>query len=515
MSSKYSTTTDFLVTRRSLLGKGLAFAAIPLLAACGQEAPTASTPAAPAATAGAASTQPAAAPTTAPTAASTASTASASPSAAAAASPSAAATTATTPAAQAAGTPAQSSTPLAQIGGSVNVIATWASDEQDSFLAMCKPFEDQTGVKVQYTSSRDLNAILTTRVKAGNPPELAGLPGAGVMAQFAKDSKLVDLSSILDMDAMKKQYSSDWLTLGQAGGKQVGIFIKADVKGLIWYDVENFKKGEYEIPKTWDDLITLSKKIAGTGTTPWSVGLESGAASGWPAADWLQDIVLRQSGPEVYDAWSKGTQKWTSDELKKAWTTWGTIVADPKMVYGGSQYMLATNFGSAADPLFTDPPKAYLHHQSSFIATNIQKDYPKLKPITDFNFFPFPDIGTQYAGAVQGSGDLFGMFKNTPQAAGLIKWLTTPDAQEIWVKRGGAISPNKLVPLDAYPNQIAKASAQTLTGANIVRFSADDLMPSAMEDAMWKATLDYVKDPSKLDSILANLDKTQADAYKS
>lgn len=491
------------MTRRAALGGGFSVLAVSLLAACSQSAatPTAA-PAAPttAPAAPTAAATAAAKPTTAPTAAATAA-----PTAAATTAPSAAATTAPT---------AQASASIAKVGGKVSVIASWGGSEQASFMAMVKPWEDQSGATVEYTGTRDLTSILATRVKGGNPPDLAGLPSPGVMAQYASAGKLVDLSSILDMTAMKQQYASDWLTLGQANSKQVAIFVKADIKGLIWYDVDNFNKAGYQIPKTWADLMTLSTKIAGSGTTPWSIGLESGASSGWPGADWLQDIVLRQAGPEVYDAWYKGTQKWTSPEIKKAWTTWGDIVANAKMVYGGKQYMLSTNFGSAADPLFQTPPKAYLHHQSSFIATNIEKDFPKLKPMTNFNFFPFPDISTQYSGAVQGSGDLFGMFNKTPQSTSLIKWLTTPEAQVIWVKRGGAISPNKLVSLASYPDQISKESAQTLTGAKIVRFSADDLMPGTMEDAFWKGILAYVGDPTTLDSVLAHLDTVRSTAYK-
>lgn len=404
-------------------------------------------------------------------------------------------------------------TPAPKLGGSVSVLGTWGGNELESFMAMVKPFEEQTGVKVEFEGTRDLNAVLTTRVQGGNPPDVAGLPGPGQMAEFARAGKLVDLSGVLDMAAMKEQYAEDWLKLGQVDGKQVGIFIKSALKGLIWYNVKEFKKAGYQIPKTWDELIALSKKIAETGVTPWSIGLESGAASGWPATDWLEDIVLRQAGPEVYDRWYQGKIKWTSPEIKKAWQTWGEIVADPKMVLGGKQGMLATNFGDAANPLFTTPPKAYLHHQASFITDFIVKANPNLKPVEDFNLFPFPDIDPKYAGAVEAAGDLFGMFKDTPQARALMKYLTTPEAQAIWVKRGGALSPNKKIG-DVYPDPLAKLMGESLTSAKIVRFDASDLMPEAMNNAFWKATLDYVNNPADLDNILAGLDKVQADAYK-
>ena len=144
----------------------------------------------------------------------------------------------------------------------MSVLPTWGGAEQDSFLAMVKPFEDQTGVKIQYEGTRDLNAVLSTRVQGGNPPDVAGLPGPGQMAQFASAGKLIDLSNILDMTAMKDQYPDTFLKFAQVNGKQVGIFIKAALKGPIWYNPKQFTAKGYTVPKTWDELTSLSNKAA-------------------------------------------------------------------------------------------------------------------------------------------------------------------------------------------------------------------------------------------------------------
>jgi alpha-glucoside transport system substrate-binding protein len=400
-----------------------------------------------------------------------------------------------------------------RIGGSVSVLATWGGDEQASFLAMVQPFRERTGVDIQYEGTRDLNAVLTTRVQGGNPPDVAGLPGPGQMAEFARAGKLIDLGGVLDQAAMRDQYAEDWLRLGQADGRQTGVFIKSAVKGLIWYSPKAFSQAGYQVPRTWDDLMRLSQRIADTGVTPWCIGLEAGAASGWPGTDWLEDIVLRQAGPDVYDQWHQGKVTWSSPEIKRAWQTWGQLAADPRMVFGGRQAMLATAFGEAGNPLFASPPRCQLHHQGSFITSFFTQAYPNLKPIEDFNFFGFPDIDARHAGALEVAGDLFGMFRDTPQARALLGYLTTPEAQAIWVKRGGAISPNKRVPLDAYPDQLARQSAELLLNARSVRFDASDLMPEAMNAAFWRAILDYVNNPDALDSILERLDQVQAQAY--
>jgi alpha-glucoside transport system substrate-binding protein len=558
---------DRVVTRRAVIGGALGVLAVPILSACagGAASPTAAPAAKPAgaATTGAAgaagtsvaggagtaaagagtaaagagttvagaATKPAAAGTTTAAGAGTATagTPAAGAGTATAGTPAAGAgtTTAGTPAAGAgtatAGTPAAGAaakpagTPgagVAKVSGTVSVLATWGGDEQANFLAMVKPFEDASGAKIQYEGTRDLNAILTTRVSGGNPPDVAGLPGPGQMAQFGRQGKLIDLAGVLDSGQMRQWYSDEWLKLGQADGKQVGIFIKSAVKGLIWYNTQAFQQGGHQVPKTWDEMMALSQKIAGTGVTPWAIGLESGAASGWPGTDWIEDIVLRQAGSEQYDQWHQGKVKWSSEPIKKAWQTWGQIVNDPKMTFGGKAAVLSTNFNDAAAPLFQSPPKAFLHHQANFLTASITKTFSSLKPGTDFDVFMFPDIGTSNAGAVEVAGDLFGMFKDTPAARELMKYLVTPDAQAIWVQKGGALSPNKAVAANAYPDPIARKSADLMNGAKLVRFDASDLMPEAMNNAFWKGILDFVNNPGNLDSILTNLDKVQADAYK-
>ncbi|HEY9593070.1 MAG TPA: ABC transporter substrate-binding protein [Spirochaetia bacterium] len=401
----------------------------------------------------------------------------------------------------------------AKVGGSVSVLAVWGGQELDIFNSLVKPFSDQTGIKVEYEGTRDLDAVLTTRVAAGNPPDLAALPGPGKMAEFARQGKMIDLSGVLDMAQMKKSYAQGWLDLGSVDGKLVGIFTKASLKGLVWYNPKALAAAGVKIPATWNDLMSTDQAVAAKGVTPWAVGVESGAASGWTGTDWLENIFLKMYGADKYRQWYEGKLAWTSPEVKSVWQAWGKIVADPKMAYGGSQYELSTNFGTAFTPLFENPPQAYFHFQATFIQSFIQKQYPDLKPVEDFNFFGFPSIEPKYAKAAEIAGDLFGMFKNTPQAAAFIKYVTTAQAQDFWVKPANGISPNRDVPLADYPDELSRNAAKILTSADIAVFDASDMMPSKMNAAFWSAIMSYLADPSQLDSILADLDKVRQDAY--
>ncbi|MBN1959492.1 MAG: carbohydrate ABC transporter substrate-binding protein [Deltaproteobacteria bacterium] len=401
-----------------------------------------------------------------------------------------------------------------KIGGTVSVLGLWGGAELEIFNNLVKPFEERTGIKVEYEGTRDLDAVLTTRVEAGNPPDLAVLPNPGKMAELARSGKLIDLSSVIDMAKMKEAYAQSWIDLGSVDGKLVGIFTKASLKGLVWYNPQNLKEAAIEIPESFDKLIEVSKVIAKKGKKPWAIGVESGAASGWVGTDWIESILLGKYGAQKYVEWYKGKLAWTSDEMKSVFKMWGQIVTDKKMVYGGKKYILATNFGEAFIPVFKSPSKAMFHFQAAFIQSFIQKQFADLKPGSDYNFFALPPADPQNANAIEIAGDLFGMLKQTPQAAAFIEYMTSPKAQSFWVKAANGISPNKQVSLDDYPDPLSKHAAEIMTKAEATVFDASDMMPGKMNNEFWSAILHYIEKPAKLNSILESLEKVRKEVYK-
>lgn len=401
-----------------------------------------------------------------------------------------------------------------KIGGSVEFIGPWGGSEQSAFEAVYTPFENATGITVNYTGTRDVQTILTTRVTAGNPPDLADFSTPGTLAQFQSIGALQDLSKILDMTTIGNQYASTWQDLGTINGEFVAQIFKVATKGLIWHDPKVWASLNLTQPATWDDMITLSNNLINQGYTPWCIAVASGAASGWPGTDWLEDIVLRQSGLDVYNQWWQGTIKWTSPQITQAWQTWGTIVGNPAMLYGGVNRVLATAFQQDADPLFTNPPGCYMEHQASFMSGFIEADNPTLVPGTDFNFFLFPPFSSSEPVSVEVGGDLLGVFTTTPQAQAFIKYLATSEAQDIWAMIGGGyLSANLQISTTDYPDVLSQQAANIITQAQVVVFDASDNMPAAMTNAFYSAVLDFIQTPSDLPSILQNLDTVQSSSY--
>ncbi len=398
----------------------------------------------------------------------------------------------------------------------INFLGTWGGQEADVFMAMVKPFEEKTGIKVELESTRDLDAVITTRVEAGNPPDIAALPGPGKLVELAQGGKLIELSKILDMKEFDKNYSSGWKTLGTVNGKLYGVFMKAAIKGLVWYDPVTFKDKGLKVPTndwTWTQMMDLSKQAISKGLAPWAIGVESGSASGWVGTDWLENIFLRVNGPDKYRDWYEGKLSWTSPEVKKAWETWGQIIADPKMIYGGSGYVNSTNFGNAAAPLFAQPPQALLHQQASFIQGFITTQFPTLKPVQDFNFVAFPSIDAKYSKAVESAADVVGVFRDTPEIRQFVNYLASAEAQAFWAPTG-ALATNRNVPLSSYSDDLTKRAADILNKSEIVVFDASDMMKPEMNAAFWSAVVSYIDNPKKLDSILAGLEKVRQEVYQ-
>jgi len=388
----------------------------------------------------------------------------------------------------------------------VTIIGTWTDTEQANFLAMVKPWEDSSGYTVKYQGTRSINDILAAGIPTGVLPDLAGLPGPGQMADYVKAGALQPLDDVLDISTYTSETNAALVNYGKVDGKTYGVFIKAALKGLIFY---NPKLHDYSTgaPKTWDELTQMGAANKGNAQALWCLGIESGAASGWPGTDWIENILLRQSGPDVYNDWWAGKVKWTDPKIKAAFDVYMDVV---KNSFGGGTNAVATKFQTAGDPLFANPPGCELFEQASFMSG--QGAFATKKADTDYNAFPFPAINPDYATAIEGAGDLFGMFHATDGAKSLMKYLVTAPAQDIWVKAGGALSANKNA--TDYPDNFSKAQGAAVAAAKQFVFDASDVMPSAMNAAFWQHIVSLTSGSETVDAALTALQKVADDAYK-
>ena len=385
----------------------------------------------------------------------------------------------------------------------VTVLGVVVGDQQEKLEAALAPFEAETGIDVVYEGTDAFATLLPVRVESGDAPDVAMFPQPGLMADFARSGQLVALSSFMSPADLEDAYAQDWIDLGTVDGELYGVWYRASVKSLVWYNPKVFAEKGYEVPETWEELIALSDRIVADGDTPWCLGMESGDATGWVGTDWVEDIMLRTAGPEVYDQWITHEIPFDAAPVKTAFAKFGDIVLNPDYVVGGMVGAISTPFGDSPQGLYSDPPRCYLHRQASFIASFFPEDVVLGEDLT---VFPLPSIDEQYGTPVLVAGDVFAMFNDTPEAQALMAYLATPTPHKIWAELGGFISPHKEVGLDVYPNAVAKKQAEILANAETVRFDGSDMMPGMVgTGTFWTGIVDYVGGED-LDKVLSSIE---------
>ena len=368
-------------------------------------------------------------------------------------------------------TTADATTTTAADAMNVDVLGLWSGPEFDSFTAVASAWEQDTGGTVTWNGPRDLPAELHAQIEAGTPPDIAILPNVGLLHELAADGQLVALPTVLDMAQVQRDYSPAWLDLGSHDGELYGIFYKVTDKSTVWYSPTAFTAAGYDVPSTWDEWIELADTMVTDGRTPFSVvAPELPGGGGWALTDWIASIVLHACGADVYDQWVAGQIPWTDPCIAASFDRFETIVQTPGYVLGGSEGILGTSDAEGSYPMYTDPPTAYMYALASFAQAFIAGKYPQLVAGTDYDTFPFPTIDPAYAGAVTIGADVVVMLDDTPAARSFMSYLAGAESQQVWIERGGFTSVNRSVTHDAYPDPVARATADHLASAPVIRF---------------------------------------------
>ncbi len=379
-------------------------------------------------------------------------------------------------------------------GTKVTMFGPFTSDDEVKFNNSVKDFTAATGIAIQYSGSKEFETTINVRVEGGNPPDIADFPQPGLMSSIAKTGKIQDVSKWIKPEWLAQEYNKGYLdtaTVQGASGKILGgIFQRINAKGLVWYPKKAFDAAGYKVPTTWAEQQTLMDTIVKDGDTPWCIGIESGTATGWPATDWLENIMLRTTSTDNYDKWTTGALPFTDPTVKNALKIMSDIWLNPKYVYGGTKQIVSTAFGDANKPMFMNPPKCWLENQGNFITSFYPKD---AKAGVDYDFYYLPPIDAQYGKPVEFGGDLMSAFTDRPEVRAVMEWFSTYDGVKGWVKQGGALAPQKDSNLADYPSDLDRKVANTVLNATVVRFDGSDLMPGAVgAGTFWKGMTDYV-----------------------
>ncbi len=391
-------------------------------------------------------------------------------------------------------------------GETLTIFGPWRGDDEAHVQVILDYFREATGADVKYSSSENYEQQVVIDTQAGSPANISILPQPGLIADLAAKGLLAPLSDA-DKSWMVENYGAgqSWVDIGTAKDKDgkaqfFGFSYKTDVKSLVWFSPENFKDAGYAVPATMEELIALSDQIVADGGKPWCIGLGSGGATGWPATDWIEDIMLRTQAPDVYDKWVSNEVKFTDPAVVGALDIFGAFAKNEAYVDGGAAGVASTDFRDSPKGLFSTPPKCYMHHQASFIPSFFPEG-TKMGEDADFFYFPTYASKPELGKPVLGAGTLFTITKDSKAARAFIEYLKLPLAHELWMADGGFLTQLKSANPAAYASDAARKQGDIMATASTFRFDGSDLMPGKIgAGAFWTGMVDFVGGKSSADT---------------
>ncbi|SFI87052.1 ABC transporter substrate-binding protein [Celeribacter neptunius] len=381
-------------------------------------------------------------------------------------------------------------------GQQLTIAGPWIGADQEMVEQVLAVFEEKTGADVRYVGSDSFEQQIVIDAEAGSAPNIAVFPQPGLAADMAKRGFLSPLPEGTEQWVLDNYAAGQsWVDLGSYAGPDgnkalYGFFYKVDLKSLVWYVPENFEDAGYEVPTTMEELKALTEQIVADGETPWCIGLGSGGATGWPATDWVEDMMLRTQPPEVYDGWVSNEVKFDDPRVVAAIDEFGWFARNDAFVSGGAGAVASTDFRDSPKGLFTSPPQCYMHRQASFIPAF----FPEGTVVgEDADFFYFPAYAEKDLGQpVLGAGTLWAITSASPVADAFIEFLETPEAHEAWMSQKGFLTPHKGVDKSKFGDPTTAAMNEILLGATTFRFDGSDLMPGGVgAGSFWTGMVDY------------------------
>ena len=371
--------------------------------------------------------------------------------------------------------------PTGQASGST--VTIWTSMDQpviDGLKAGLAPLAQQQGITVNWQRVDNINQVIMTKIQANDVPDIAFIPQPGVVADIVKRNKATALDNILDLNSLKSSMLPGTLEAGTVNGKLYGLLVSANTKDFVWYPKKAWDAGGYKAPQTLDELDALTQKIKSDGKAqaPWCMGIESSAATGWPATDWFEDLVMRYGGSDQYNQWVTNKIKFDSPLVRQAAAEFDKILFTQGNVLGGRKAIPSTNFGTAGNPMFDPKPGCMLYKQGSFITTFFPKNV-QANLDSEAGVFYFPTARAGGEKPILGGGDMAVLLKNNAGASAVMKLLGDKSIGE---KAMGTsfLSPHKDFDVSLYKGAIAQQIAKISYAASIFLFDGSDQMPGAV-----------------------------------
>ncbi|MFF4231057.1 extracellular solute-binding protein [Streptomyces sp. NPDC001820] len=375
------------------------------------------------------------------------------------------------------------------------VLGPWTDGEEKPFVAVLRRIGERTGRSYVYKGTRSLRETLVAQLQAGAPPDLAILSSPGELAEYARAGDAQPLPQQV-AGAAVPPWAPAVTVRNEHGETRTNAYwapVRVDLKSLVF------------------------SRAKSTGKKPdWCLGMGSGATSGWPGTDWVEDLLLQRRGPDAYERWATGATPWP--QTRAVWEEWAELLAANGGDIGAEA--LTSSFEQLDDGRYglLNSGRCTHEHQGSFIRRHYGDD---VRPTSTAAFLRAEKTAGRARGQSDGqssdnvfevSGDMAAVFKPSAAAWDLLDRLTSRQAREDWAKAarprerpyfpGGAFG---TVP----PSENTRAVQDLFDKADKICLDASDAMPPTLRDAFYRAVLEFLGNPQDarlLDRLLEGLE---------
>jgi multiple sugar transport system substrate-binding protein len=289
-------------------------------------------------------------------------------------------------------------------GGATSGTVTMGSNHSDAaekrgMDAIAAAFKSSTGntLKLNTVDHNTFQDQISSYLQ-GTPDDVFTWFSGHRMRFFADKGLATPIDDV--WDKVKSNYTDAFATAVKGNdGHVYGIPVDY-YPWAVFYRKSVFQAHSYNIPANWDDLIKLCAQMKKDGLTPIALGDKDG----WPAQGTFDILNLRLNGYDFHIELLTGKQKWTDPRVTAVYKKWAELTPYYPAGFAG------TTWQQAADTVVQK--KAGMIVFGLFLS----QEFSGPGDLDDLDFFPFPDLGTQYDAekALDAPIDIVMMSKKSP-----------------------------------------------------------------------------------------------------
>jgi alpha-glucoside transport system substrate-binding protein len=389
----------------------------------------------------------------------------------------------------------------------LEVFGPYRGRSAELFRASLQSFAEDHNISIRYTGTSDFVGDLRRRVSNLNAPDIAIVPQLGLIEELWNDERILPLAPNV-VEAVEASYGDQLIELGSVDGTLVGVIYRASVKSLVWFRPSVFESGGYEIPRTLSELERLAAQMQGDGLTPWCLSIQARASTGWVATDWVEDMLVRLGGPDLYQNWVSGSASFADANVESAFNAFADLTLARGRQAGGLERVLRTSTTEAHDPMFTDPVGCAMHRQAPWVLTWLPAGFAYGDPAGDIDVFVLPGVSSEEPPPLLIGGDHAVAFSDRAIVHELMADLARSASSSVWAD---SVAPTESEAM-AQGDALTQLQAGLVAGADVLVFDGSDQMdPDFGSGLFWSEITAWVSGDISYEEMASRLDQARSD----